>query len=157
MTRRYARAPKGERAVVSEPFRTGSNISIISAVTLDGVQVPMMISGAIDTQVLRCYVEQMLVPELSPGDIVIWDNLHTHNDSEVRRLIEQAGARIEPLPAYSPDLNPKEECISKIKAYLRKVSANTEGKLAAALNRAIELVTPDDVRGWFAHCGYSLS
>lgn len=157
MTRRYARAPKGERAVVSEPFRTGSNISLISAVTLNGVQAPMMIPGAIDAHVLRHYVEQILVPMLSAGDIVIWDNLPAHKDSHVRRLIEEAGARIEPLPAYSPDLNPKEECISKIKAYLRKACADTQGKLTAALKRAFELVTPDDARGWFTHCGYSLS
>ncbi len=156
MTRRYARAPIGERAVITEAFGTGTNISVISALTLDGVSCPMMIEGAIDTQVLRAYVEHIVVPELTEGDIVIWDNLAIHKDAEVRRMIEEAGARIEPLPSYSPDLNPKEECISKIKTYLRKVKADTVLKLTKALKCAIDLVTGDDARGWIAHAGYSL-
>ena len=91
-----------------------------------------------------------------PGDIVIWDNVPTHKKLSVVALIEATGARLERLPAYSPDLNPKEECISKVKAELRRVGADTKRKLAQALKRAYAKVTLCDIRGWFTHCGYAV-
>ena len=115
----------------------------------------MMIQGAIDTDVLRSYVREMLVPELRRGDIVIWDNVPPHKNAEVVALIASAGASVIALPAYSPDLNPKEECISKIKSVLRSAGAATTLLLQRALKRAIESVTPQDIRGWFQHCGYN--
>ena len=81
----------------------------------------------------------------------------THKNSRVRALIEGAGARVEPLPAYSPDLNPIEECISKVKAELRRVKAETRRKLRNALKRAFAGVTPEDIRGWLKHCGYGVA
>lgn len=156
MSRRYARAKRGERAIVTEPFTTGGNISVISAITLKGVQCPMMIKGSIDGVTLHSYVEQVLVPKLRKGDIVIWDNATTHKNEEVVSTITKKGARILSLPPYSPDLNPKEECISKIKSILRKSKARTEIALERALKKAYSLVTPQDVCGWFDHCGYSV-
>jgi len=156
MSRANARAPRGERAVVVEPFETGGNISVIGALTLDGVRVPMMIEGAIDGEALELYVRHFLVPQLRPGDIVIWDNVPPHKSGRVLALIEAAGARVEPLPAYSPDFNPKEDCISKIKAELNRVKADTKRKLKNALRRAYANVTLTDIRGWFQHCGYSV-
>lgn len=117
----------------------------------------MMIEGPIDGQVLELYVEQILAPLLRPGDIIIWDNVSIHKNTKVKALIESTGARIEPLPAYSPDLNPKEECISKVKAELRRVKANTIRKLKNALRRAYAKVTQDDIRGWMRHSGYVLT
>ena len=96
------------------------------------------------------------MPQLRPGDIVIWDNVPTHKRKDVMALIEATGARLEPLPTYSPDLNPKEECISKVKAELRRVGADTKRKLRNALKRAYEKVTTTDIRGWFKHCGYAI-
>jgi transposase len=157
MSRRYARAQRGKRAEVSEPFITGGNISVISAITLRGVQCPMMIPGAIDGDVLTHYVRQILAPQLRTGDIVIWDNVPIHKNNTVIALIEATGARVLPLPAYSPDLNPKEECISKIKAALRTAKAPTILLLQRALKRAIESVTCQDIRGWFEHAGYSVA
>ena len=157
LSRFRARAPRGKRAIVVEPFRTGSNISVIGAITLAGVQAPMMIEGPIDGQVLELYVEHILAPLLRPGDIIIWDNVSIHKNTKVKALIESTGARIEPLPAYSPDLNPKEECISKVKAELRRVKANTIRKLKNALRRAYAKVTQDDIRGWMRHSGYVLT
>ena len=157
MSRAKARAPRGERAVAIEPFETGGNISVIGALTLDGVRAPMMIEGAIDGQVLELYLQHFLAPHLRPGDIVIWDNVPTHKSVNVIALIEATGARVEPLPAYSPDFNPKEECISKIKAELKRVRANTVRKLRNALRRAYVKVTLSDIRGWFQHCGYSVT
>lgn len=156
MSRAHARAPRGERAVVVEPFETGGNLSVIGALTLDGVRAPMMIEGAIDGEVLELYVRHFLAPQLRSGDIVIWDNVPTHKSAGVIALIEATGARIEPLPAYSPDFNPKEECISKIKAELKRVKANTKRKLKNALRRAYARVSLTDIRGWFRHCGYSV-
>ena len=154
MSRAYARAPRGQRAEVVERFKTGANHSVISALTLSGVRAPMMIEGAIDGPVLEHYVGQMLVPELRAGDIVVWDNVPTHKSGRVIALIETAGARVEPLPAYSPDLNPIEECISKVKAELRRVKAETVRKLRSAMKQAFAKVTRQDIRGWFKHCGY---
>jgi transposase len=154
MSRAYARAPRGQRAEVVERFETGANHSVICALTLSGVRAPLMIEGAIDGPVLEHYVEQMLVPELRAGDIVVWDNVPTHKNCRVIALIEAAGARVEPLPAYSPDLNPIEEGISKVKAELRRVKAETVRQLSKALRRALAKVTRQDIRGWFKHCGY---
>lgn len=154
MSRATARAPRGARAVVVEPFETGGNISVIGALTLDGVRAPMMIEGAIDGEVLELYVRHFLAPQLQPGDIVVWDNVPTHKTASVIAVIEAAGARVEPLPAYSPDFNPKEECISKVKAELKRVKANTKRKLKNALRRAYAKVALTDIRGWFRHCGY---
>lgn len=157
LSRARARAPRGERAVVVEPFETGGNISVISALTLDGLRASMMIEGSIDGEVLELYVVHFLAPQLRPGDIVIWDNVPTHKKTKVLAIIEAAGARVEPLPAYSPDFNPKEECISKVKAELRRVKADTQRKLKNALRRAFAKVTLTDIRGWVRHCGYAVS
>jgi transposase len=157
MTRNSARAPRGERAEVLERFDTGGNISVISALTLRGVRVPLMIKGAVDGEVLEHYVEQGRVPEWQPGDIVLWDNVPTPKNWRAIALIEGAGAGVEPLPAYSPDLDPIEECISKVQAYLRRMGADTISELQRALKQAIAPVTLQDIRGGFRHCGYAVT
>lgn len=155
MRRTNARAPRGHRAVVYEPFEKGrTNITVIAALTLTGIRVPMMIDGALDGDALEAYVLHFLVPQLRRGDIVIWDNVPTHKRPAVIALIEGTGTRLERLPAYSPDFNPKEECISKIKTELRRVGADTRRKLSRALQRAYAKITLSDIQGWFNHCGY---
>lgn len=111
----------------------------------------MMIEGAVDQAVFDVYVEHFLVPKLCPGDVVLLDNIKFHHSPYAIRLIEQAGARVEHLPAYSPDFNPIEQCISKLKAILRGIKANTQRKLRRALARAMAQVTLEDIRGWFSH------
>jgi len=157
MSRIRARAPRGKRAVVVEPFETGGNISVISALTLAGVRAPLMIKGAIDGEVLELYVKHLLLPELRAGDIVIWDKLPVHKNERAIALIERAGARVEPLPAYSPDLNPIEECISKVKEELRSAKVHTVRKLRNALKRALSKVTAQDILGWVKHSGYAVT
>jgi len=142
--------------VVVEPFETGGKISVIGALTLAGVRAPMRIEGAIDGEVLELSVRHFLAPQLRPGDSVIWGHAPTQKSASVLALIEAAGARVEPLPAYSPDFNPKEECVSKVKAELKQGKANTKRKLKNALRRAYAKVTLTDIRGWFRHCGYSV-
>lgn len=155
MSRTHARAPKGERAEVIEPFNHGCNISCIGALSLSGFQAPMMIEGAFNTQVFDLYVEHFLVPTLVPGDIVILDNVKFHHSVRAAELIKAAGGKLIHLPAYSPDFNPIEECFSKIKEFLRSAKARTVRKLRNALKKALERISIDDIFGWFAHCGYT--
>lgn len=117
----------------------------------------MMIEGHIDGQVLELYVQHFLAPQLEPGEIVIWDHVPTHKCGNVLTLIKATGARVEPLPTYSPDLNPKEECISKVKAELKRIKANPKRKLQNGLKRAYAKVTLADIPGWFRHCGYAVT
>jgi transposase len=106
--------------------------------------------------VLELYVEHFLVPELQSGDIVLWGKLPTRKNNRAIALIGAKGARVEPLPAYSPDLDPIEECISKVKTEPRRTKADTVRKLRNALKRAFANVTARDARGWFKHCGLRL-
>ena len=157
MTRTHARSPRGERAEVTEPFRRGERISVISSLSLLGVGATMSVDGAVDTQVFDAFVEHFLVPTLLEDDIVLLDNVKFHYSERAIRLIEAAGADVLHIPAYSPQFNPIEECISKIKQFLRAAKARTRRKLLNALRKAIEKVTIDDICGWFAHCGYTFS
>jgi transposase len=157
MTRARARSPKGLRAETVEPFNRGQNISTIAAMGLRGVCAPMSIEGAINTEVFDLYVEHMLVPVLQPGDMVLLDNVKFHYSGRAISLIKAAGAEVLHIPAYSPDFNPIEECISKIKETLRSLKARTERKLYNALAKAIEKITAQDILGWFKHCGYVFS
>ena len=157
LTRTHARAPIGEWAQVTEPFPQGGNISVISAMGLGGVCAPLTIEGAVNSEVFALYVEHLLVPCLRPGHIVLLDNVKFHYAPKAIELIEAAGAEVLHLPAYSPDLNPIEECISKIKETLRSLKARTKRKLSNALAKALALVTEGDIRGWFEHCGYVFS
>src|SRR5262245_21742184 len=111
-----------------------------------------MIEGAVNSEVFELYVKHLLVPSLRPGNIVLLDNVKFHYAPHALELIEAAGARVLRLPAYSPDFNPIEGCISKLKTTLRSFKARTKRNLTNALAKAIALVTEDDIRGWFEHC-----
>lgn len=154
MTRTHARAPQGHRAEVCEKYERGTKISAISALGMRGVFAPMVIAGAVDQLVFDRYVEFLLVPHLLPQDCVLLDNISFHSSPRAHSLIEAAGAQIEHFPAYSPDFNPLEECISKLKATLRKRKPETERALLTSLAFALEQVSSSDILGWFKHCGY---
>jgi transposase len=119
MTRRYGRAPKGERVVGAVPQNYGATVTLLAALGSHGLNAVMTIEGATEAEVLRVYVEQVLRPTLRPGDLVIMDNLRAHKAAGIREAIEQTGARLQYLPPYSPDLSPIERCWSKLKTYLR--------------------------------------
>jgi len=157
MTRTYARAPMGERVQVTEPFHHGGSISVISAMGVQGVCAPLTIDGAVNSEIFARYVEHLLVLGLRPGNLVLLDNVKFHYPPKASELIEAAGAKVWHIPAYSPDLNPLEECIAKLKETLRSVKARTKRTLYNALAKAIALVTESDIRGWFKHCGYVFS
>ena len=113
--------------------------------------------GSTKKEVFEAYVEQVLAPALSPGRVVVLDNLAAHKGERVRELIEGRGCELLFLPAYSPDLlNPIEEAFSKVKALLRKAQARTRRALVEAMGRALWAVSAKDARGWFAHCGYEI-
>jgi transposase len=154
MTRTYARAPSGERAVAAVPKNWGDSMTVVAGLTLDGIIAPMMLHGAMNARAFEAYVEQCLVPELSDGDVVVMDNLAAHKRPIVRDLIESAGARLLLLPPYSPDFNPIEPSWSKFKAILRALAARTTDTLQAGVRAALRAITPLDARGWFLHCGH---
>jgi transposase len=129
---------------------------MISSIRLDGSTAAMTISGATDTEVFHAYVDKVLTPTLRAGDIVIMDNLSPHKSPATLELIKAVGAQPRFLPAYSPDLNPIEKMWSKIKALLRSAEARTPEELDQAMSLAFSKITPNDARGWFASCGYSI-
>lgn len=157
MTRRYGRAPRGERAHDSAPRNYGTHTSVIGAMGLRGLVAALTVEGAVDAEVFNAYLERVLAPRLRPGDVVVLDNLGAHRASRIEEVAEGRGARVLWLPPYSPDFNPIEQCWSKIKSYLRGVKARTQEQLERALAAALGLVTRADIRGWFKHCGYSLA
>ena len=117
----------------------------------------MAIEGATNTEVFRAYVRAILLPSLRAGDIVILDNLGAHKNKGTLSLIEQMGARVMFLPAYSPDLNPIEMMWSKVKGLLRSAAARTAETLLVAIREALAAVTAQDAQNWFKHCGYMFS
>ena len=114
----------------------------------------MAVEGATTARVFETYVERVLAPTLSPGQVVVMDKLGAHRPKKIRDLIEERGWKLWYLPSYSPDLNPIEEALSKVKHTLRKVGARTKEALIEALGRALGAVSAQDARGFFAHCGY---
>ena len=154
MTRLYGRAKAGSRAVDDTPSGHWCTTTMISSVRLDGSTACMVVDGATSKDVFRAYVEQILLPTLIEGDIVVLDNLSAHKNQEVRNLIESAGAELWFLPPYSPDLNPIEKMWSKIKSILRTLKARTEKELINAIAKALEAVNSSDAKGWFESCGY---
>jgi transposase len=155
MTRRYGRAPVGERLYDSEvPGDPGRNISLIGAMSLDGLMATMSIVGSVNTDVFLFYIQEILMPQLWVGAIIVMDNLPVHHATVVREAIEAVGAKIVFLPPYSPDLSPIELCWSKLKQLLRSAKARTREALDQALSQIInELISTDDALGWFNHCG----
>jgi transposase len=154
LTPQYARAPKGQRAPGSVPRNRGKNTTLLASLSLAGIGASMIIEGAVNTAAFEAYVEQILVPSLSAGQLVLLDNLSVHKGVRVRQLIEGRGCELLFLPAYSPDYSPIEETFSKLKAFLRRVGARTHEALQEALGQALETVTAQDALGWFTHCGY---
>ena len=154
MTRRYGRAQYGRRVADAVPKNFGLNVTILGALSCNGLDAVMTVEGATDTAVFRAYVEQVLVPTLVADDVVVMDNLSVHKVSGIREAIEATGARLIYLPPYSPDYSPIESCWSKLKAILRKAKARSREALDEALTQAIERITQSDAKGWFNLCGY---
>ena len=154
LTPLYAYAPLGERAFFEIPRNRGKNTTLLTSLTSEGMGPSMAVQGATTARVFKTYVEHLLAPALKPGRVVVMDNLGAHRPKRVRELIEARGCELLYLPPYSPDLNPIEEAFSKLKHILRKLGARTKEALIEAMGRALAAVSAQDVRGFFAHCGY---
>ena len=156
MTPAYARAPRGQRAVGRVPGGHWKRLTILGALTADGLVAAMTVAAATTTQVFLAFVQQVLLPALRqrPGCLVIMDNLAPHKAQPVRAAFEAAGVAYRYLPAYSPDLNPIEQAWSKLKGVLRKAETRSLGQLDAELPHALGQITTRDAQGWFRHAGY---
>jgi transposase len=154
MTRRYSRAPRGQRAYGTVPGSRGKNRTLITALTLAGIGPGLLLDEAVDRETFDGYIIHRLVPTLKPGQIVVADNLKVHYSDRARAAIEACGAQLWYLPAYSPDLNPIEEAFSKAKTFLRSAAPRTVDEHSAAIWAALRTITPQDATGWFAHAGY---
>jgi len=152
MTPTYGRAPCGERVEDSAPA-SWESMTVIAAVRLDGVRAPLAVSGSSNAMTFLTYVEQILVPSLSEGDVVVFDNLASHFTPGVAEAIEKVGARVMPLPPYSPDLNPIEEMFSKFKEFLRRAAARTKDHLVEVIGEGLKGISIQDILGWFQQAG----
>ena len=154
MARRYGRSLRGERCRAPVPHGHWKTTTFIGALRLEGMTAPMLLDGAMHGAAFLAYVQQVLVPTLSPGDIVVMDNLPAHKLAAARQAIEAAGAELRFLPPYSPDFNPIEMAFSKLKAFLKKIAARTIDDLWDAVARAIQTFSPTECQNYFAAAGY---
>ena len=154
MTRTRGRGPVGERVVCKTPHGHWKILSTIAAMTVRGMLCSGTFDGATDADTFVAFVREGLVPLLKPGQVVVMDNLPAHRPSVIDDLVEAAGAYVLRLPPYSPDFNPIEMAISKVKALLRKLEQRTVPTLQAAIGEALASVTPADARAYVRHCGY---
>ena len=154
MTRRFGRAPKGERVIGAVPHGHWQTSTFVAGLRQDGLIAPLVLQGAMDGEVFLAYVQQFLAPALRPGDIVVIDNLPSHKVAGVREAIEAAGASLLYLPPYSPDLNPIEKVFAKLKALLRSAACRTMDALWTTIGSLLEQFTAAECTTYIAHCGY---
>lgn len=139
---------------MSVPHGHWKTTTLVAGLGLRGIVAPFVLDGAMDRCCFEAYVEQVLGPELKPGDIVIMDNLPAHKGPHVAALIEATGASLRLLPPYSPDFNPIENAFAKLKALLRKAAERTKEALWAAIGRLVNHITPPECANMFAAAGY---
>jgi transposase len=154
MTRLYGRARRGQRVVDAVPHGHWKTSTFIGALRCDGLTAPGVFNGPISGELFLAYVEQILVPTLKHGDIVIMDNLRSHKVAGVREAIEAVGATVLFIPAYSPDLNPIEMAFAKLKTLLRAKAIRTLETLWNTLGSLVACFTPGECANFFRHAGY---
>ena len=155
MTRRHGRALRGRRLVAKVPHGHWRTLTFLAALRCDRIEAPCVIDGPINGLSFLAYVEQVLLPTLSAGDIVIMDNLGSHKGKAVRALIRSRGAKLFFLPKYSPDLNPIEQVFAKLKHLLRKAAARTVEAVWAAIGQALKAFIPKECANYFKNSGYA--
>jgi transposase len=154
MARLRGRAPKGERLKVGIPHGHWKTTTFVAGLRLDGIAAPMVLDGPINREAFQAYVDQVLVPELRPDDVVVMDNLSSHKGPAVRRAIEAASASLLYLPPYSPDFNPIENVFAKLKALLRKAAERTVGALWDRIGILLDAFSPAECANYFRAAGY---
>jgi transposase len=153
MARDYGRAPRGPRAPGAKPVQRGQQVTLVGALGLVGVVAAMMVDGFGDGAALLAFGQEVLVPQLRPGQVVVLDHRKAHKAAGVRAAIEAVGARLLYRPPDSPDVSPMEEGWSNIKAMLRTKAARTLDHLWQAITEACAAITSRDTQGWFTHAG----
>lgn len=156
MTRRYGRAPAGQRVMGSVPQNDGPNVTMLGALGVQGLHAVRTVDGATDADAFRTYVRQVLGPTLTPGAIVVRDNVRAHTAMGGQQALARRGARVLYLPPDSPDVAPIEPCWSTVKTALRQAKARTRGTLDTAIAAAMGTVSLAEAYGWFKHRGYPL-
>ena len=151
MTRTHGRARRGERLVAKAPHGRWRTLTFLAALR----DAPCVIDGPINGESFLAYVEQVLVPALKPGDIVIIDNLGSHKGKTVRRAIRAAGAKLFFLPPYSPDLNPIEQAFAKLKTLLRKAAERSVEATWKRIGTLLNCFTPQECANYFTNAGYA--
>ena len=157
MTRRDGRGPRGRRIDGPVPHGHWKATTFVGGLTARGFVAPYVTDGAMNGAIFKAWIEQMLAPELRPGDVVIMDNLAAHKVVGVREAIQARGASLRYLPPYSPDLNPIEQAFAKLKALLRKAAERTVDRLWSAIGRLLELFPPAECANYLANAGYPRS
>lgn len=156
MIRLRGRSPRGQRLIDRTPHGHWKTTTLIAALGMDGMRCSTTVDGPVNADVFEAFVQQVLGPELKPGDVVILDNLSSHKRTQTRELIEGAGAKLMFLPPYSPDLNPIEMVFAKIKQGLRSLACRTREALWSAMQSVLDQVTASDAANCFKHCGYAI-
>lgn len=156
LTPRYARAPRGERAIGIVPRNTPTNTTLIAARTPQGIGPSMLLTGAADMSAFETYITTILAPTLRPGQIVVCDNLSTHKSPRVAAAIAARGCTRWFLPTYSPDYSPIEAAFAKLKAAWRRAAARTVPELYDTICDSLSTITPTDARNFFRNCGYPI-
>ena len=157
MARRHGRAPRGQRLRMSVPHGHWKTTTFVGALRRTGMVAPMVLDGPINGYAFQAYVDQVLVPELRPGDVVVMDNLGSHKGAGVRAAIEKVGASLLYLPPYSPDFNPIENAFAKLKALLRKAAERTVEGLWTKIGDLLPTFTPPECANYFDAAGYDAS
>ena len=157
LLRRYARSLRGTRIGDHTPCGHWETHTVVAALRPTALTATAVFDGPIDNATFRAYVEQVLVPLLRPGDVVVLDNLAVHKQLEVRAAIEQAGAQLRFLPPYSPDLNPIEMAFAKLKAFLRAARPRNFEQVCGLFATALGPFTPDECAHYAQHCGYRVT
>jgi transposase len=150
----YAWSRRGARAFGSAPRNWGKNLTLLSSITHRGLGPCLAVEGSTTREVFETYLEQALGPTLRPGQIVVMDNLSSHKGGRVKEIIEGRGCELLYLPPYSPDFNPIEQALSKVKGILRRAEPRTRESLIGAMGLVLSSVTAQDIKGFFGHCGY---
>lgn len=132
----------------------GPNVTLIAALTPNGLGALLSVNGAVNGAVLAAFLDYVPGPTLVPGDVVVRDNLPVHKVEGLAEIAQKHGARLLYLPPYAPDFNPIEPAFSKLKVHLRTAAAHTREALTAALQTALAWITAQDAENWFGHCGY---
>jgi transposase len=155
MARTRARGPRGRRVVCSTPHGHWKTVSTVAAMNLTGVLTAVAYDGALNTECFVGFVEQFLIGKLKAGQVLILDNLPAHKSPRIDQLVESVGAKVIRLPPYSPDFNPIEMAISKVKAMLRKLAARSVDTLIDAIGRSLLSITAEDALNYIRHSGYA--